>query len=65
VITPQRQLLGAEMPEEIKKFESRSEAWDFMRACDKKGWKAGYPWAISSDPYEKRYCVRFIRTEGK
>ena len=53
------------MPEERKTFDSRSEAWDFMRACDKKGWKAGYPWAVTSAPYEKRYCVRFIRTEDK
>jgi len=51
------------MLEERKVFESRGEAWDFMRECDKKGWKAGYPWAISSDPHEKRYAVRYIPTK--
>jgi hypothetical protein len=51
------------MPEERKVFESRWEAWDFMRECDKKGWKTGYPWALSSDPHEKRYAVRYIPTK--
>jgi hypothetical protein len=54
---------GSNMPEERKVFESRWEAWDFMRECDKKGWKAGYPWAVSSDPHEKRYAVRYIPTK--
>ena len=51
------------MPEERKIFNERSEAWDFMRQCDKKGWKAGYPGAVSSDPHCQRYVVRYIRKE--
>ena len=51
------------MPEEKKIFDSRQEAWDFVRECDKKGLKVGRPWAISSDPNEKRYVVHVHKPE--
>ena len=48
------------MPEEKKIFDSRQEAWNFVRECDKEGLKVGWPWAISADPNEKRYVVRYV-----
>jgi hypothetical protein len=50
------------MLEERKLFNLRTEAWDFMRECDKKGWKAGYPHCFESGGL---WAVRYIRTEDK